>query len=76
MGLLIGKVLSRRKFLYSLGLATGALIAGRAWLGRGGATAIAQIPTDPAVAMAGYYILFVMVDDIPSNGKIVRLTPN
>jgi hypothetical protein len=35
----------------------------------------ASIPSDPVKALAGYYILFAMVDDIPSAGKIVRITP-
>ncbi len=35
----------------------------------------ATIPADPVKALAGYYILFAMVDDVPSIGKIVRITP-
>ena len=35
----------------------------------------ATIPSDPVKALAGYYILFAMVDDIPSIGRIVRITP-
>jgi hypothetical protein len=35
----------------------------------------AAIPNDAARALAGYYILFAMVDDVPSVGKIVRITP-
>jgi len=35
----------------------------------------ATIRSDPVKALAGYYILFAMVDDIPSIGKIVRITP-
>ena len=33
------------------------------------------IPNDPIQALAGYYLLFAMVDDIPSIGRIVRITP-
>lgn len=33
----------------------------------------ANVPTDPARAPIGYYILFVMVDDIPSEGLVVRV---
>jgi len=40
-----------------------------------GANIQAAIPSDPVKALAGYYILFAMVDDIPSIGKIVRITP-
>lgn len=39
-----------------------------------GAEVLAGIPSDPAKALAGYYILFAMVDDIPSAGRIVRVT--
>jgi hypothetical protein len=39
-----------------------------------GAALVAQIPTAPALAVFGYYMLFVMVDDIPSVGRIVRIT--
>ncbi|MDB6111266.1 MAG: hypothetical protein JWR69_3016 [Pedosphaera sp.] len=35
----------------------------------------AAIPSDPVKALAGYYNLFAMVDDVPSVGKIVRITP-
>ena len=35
----------------------------------------ASVPSDPVKALAGYYILFALVDDIPSVGKIVRITP-
>ncbi len=31
----------------------------------------ARIPSDPIRAMPGYYLLFAMVDDIPSVGRIV-----
>jgi hypothetical protein len=34
----------------------------------------ATVPNDPVRALAGYYILFALVDDIPSVGKIVRIT--
>ena len=40
-----------------------------------GALVTATVPTDPARALAGYYILFAMVDDIPSVGRMVRVTP-
>ena len=36
----------------------------------------ATAPTSPGVAMAGYYMLFVMVDDIPSIARIVRIQPS
>lgn len=35
----------------------------------------ATVPRDPVRALAGYYILIAMVDDIPSVGRIVRITP-
>ena len=35
----------------------------------------ATVPSDPVRALAGYYILFALVDDIPSVGRIVRITP-
>jgi hypothetical protein len=35
----------------------------------------ASIPNDPVRALSGYYILFGMVDDIPSIGRIVRIAP-
>jgi hypothetical protein len=35
----------------------------------------AMIPSDPVRALAGYYILFALVDDIPSAGRMVRITP-
>lgn len=35
----------------------------------------AKVPDDPVRALAGYYILFAMVDDIPSVGRMVRITP-
>ena len=35
----------------------------------------AALPNDPVRALAGYYILFAMVDDIPSVGRIIRITP-
>lgn len=34
-----------------------------------------QVPADPLRAMYGYYNLFVMVDDIPSIGRVVRIAP-
>lgn len=33
------------------------------------------IPNDPVRFLAGWYILFALVDDIPSVGKMVRITP-
>lgn len=38
-----------------------------------GAQVTAEIPTDPLVAPLGYYLLFAMVDDIPSVGRIVAI---
>jgi hypothetical protein len=35
----------------------------------------ATVPSDSVRALAGYYILVAMVDDIPSVGRIVRITP-
>jgi hypothetical protein len=35
----------------------------------------ASVPNDPVRALSGYYILFAMVDDIPSLGRIVRMAP-
>jgi hypothetical protein len=35
----------------------------------------ASLPSDAIRALAGYYILFALVDDIPSVGRIVRVTP-
>jgi hypothetical protein len=37
------------------------------------ATITATLPTDPNRAVFGWYILFAMVDDIPSNGVMVRI---
>lgn len=34
----------------------------------------ATVPNDAVQALAGWYILFAMVDDIPSEGRIVRVT--
>lgn len=39
-----------------------------------GDTITATVPADPARSMFGYYLLFVMVDDIPSIGVVVRIT--
>lgn len=39
-----------------------------------GSAITARVPEDAAVAMAGYYLLFVLVDDVPSVGRIVRIT--
>ncbi len=33
-----------------------------------------SVPDDPVQAPQGWYILFAMVDDVPSEGRIVRLT--
>lgn len=38
-----------------------------------GSTVSAAIPADPNVVPTGYYILFLMVDDIPSIGRMVRV---
>jgi Domain of unknown function (DUF1929)/Carboxypeptidase regulatory-like domain len=35
----------------------------------------ATVPADPLRSMYGYYTLFVMVDDIPSIGRVVRIVP-
>ena len=35
----------------------------------------ATVPGDSVRALPGYYILFALVDDIPSVGRIVRITP-
>ncbi|MCI0615114.1 DUF1929 domain-containing protein, partial [bacterium] len=35
----------------------------------------AQIPSDPVQVPLGFYILFVMVDDIPSIGRIIKIAP-
>lgn len=35
----------------------------------------ATVPNDPAVALVGWYLLYVMVDDIPSAARLVRITP-
>lgn len=35
----------------------------------------AAVPSDPVRALSGYYILFAIVDDIPSVGRIVRIAP-
>ena len=35
----------------------------------------ATLPSDPVLAVPGQYLLFVMVDDIPSVGKIVLVKP-
>lgn len=39
-----------------------------------GQTVTATIPSNPIVAMPGFYIMFAMVDDIPSQGEIVQVT--
>lgn len=41
-----------------------------------GGTLTATVPSDPAVALSGWYLLYVMVDDIPSAARMVRLTPS
>ncbi len=38
-----------------------------------GTSVTAVLPSDPDVVMLGHYLLFAMVDDIPSKGKIVRV---
>lgn len=35
----------------------------------------ADVPADLVVAPIGYYLLFAMVDDIPSEGRIVSIGP-
>ncbi len=37
-------------------------------------TMSATLPMEPERAVFGYYLLFVLVDDIPSNGIVVRIT--
>ena len=39
-----------------------------------GSTVTAAIPSDVNVAPAGHYLLFAMIDDIPSTAIVVRLT--
>jgi hypothetical protein len=36
----------------------------------------ATVPNDPVKALQGWYLLFAMVDDIPSEGRVVRILPN
>lgn len=38
-----------------------------------GARITATIPSDPARAVVGFYLLFALVDDIPSQGQIVQI---
>ncbi len=38
-----------------------------------GDTATVELPNDPVAAPVGHYILYLMVDDIPSEGAIVHL---
>jgi len=40
-----------------------------------GSTATVALPLDRNILPAGHYILFAMVDDIPSVGRIVRILP-
>ena len=40
-----------------------------------GGEVTAIIPSDEAFALPGWYLLFAMVDDIPSEGRIVRVVP-
>ena len=42
---------------------------------RNASTIMATIPEDNVAALSGYYMLFALVDDIPSEGKIVRILP-
>jgi hypothetical protein len=39
-----------------------------------GSNAELRFPSDPNVPPLGHYILFAMADDIPSVGRIVRVT--
>jgi hypothetical protein len=41
-----------------------------------GADLVAVIPNDPVRFLPGWYMLFAMVDDIPSVGRMVRIIPN
>jgi hypothetical protein len=34
-----------------------------------------EVPADPVLVPAAHYIMFLMVDDIPSEGRIVRVEP-
>ena len=40
-----------------------------------GSTVSAQVPTDSLAALPGYYLLFAMVDDIPSVAEIIKIEP-
>ena len=40
-----------------------------------GGTVQVSVPSNQNLAPVGYYILFAMVDDIPSSGVIVRIVP-
>lgn len=40
-----------------------------------GSDVVATIPTDTNIVPVGHYLLFAMVDDIPSVGRIVRVSP-
>ena len=35
----------------------------------------AQVPDDAARSIPGWYLLFALVDDIPSQAKVIRLLP-
>lgn len=39
-----------------------------------GGTVTATLPADPRVALTGWYMLIVLVDDIPSEARMVRVT--
>lgn len=41
-----------------------------------GSDLVAVIPNDPVRFLPGWYMLFAMVDDIPSVGRMVRVVPN
>lgn len=40
-----------------------------------GDTLVVTVPEDPVLLPVAHYILFLMVDDIPSEGRIVRVLP-
>ena len=40
-----------------------------------GDSVVAHVPTDAATALPGWYLLFALVDDIPSVAQMVRITP-
>ncbi len=53
------------------------LLVGMMWLDfiQNGSEVEATLPNDVVRFLAGWYLLFALVDDIPSIGKMVRITP-